>query len=156
MDKTHKYTWAEVEEAFKKMETYNPTDQSIKVADFEKMLVGTLRYISTPEQVATYANMWAGPFEGKIRLDIFAPIMGAVADDVELLRIFVHALDRNKDGFVDNEEFATIVEVLLIHNKDFPRVDYKTFAVEADTNKDGKISIDEAIAWFAKKGRKQA
>lgn len=44
--------------------------------------------------------------------------------------------------------------VLLSHNSAFPRVDYETFVKQADTNKDGKISIDEAVEWFIKEGAK--
>ncbi|OXA48387.1 uncharacterized protein LOC110855326 [Folsomia candida] len=146
----HKYEAAEVEAAFQKMSTYNPTEKCIKVSDFEEMLVKTLNYASTPEQVATYKAMWAGPFGGVIPLEVFAPIMGAVSDDVELMRIFITAIDKDKNGFIDADEFKTVVLVLLIHNPNFPKVDYDKFVVEADTDHDGRISIDEAVVWFAK------
>lgn len=76
--------------------------------------------------------------------------MGAVSDDVELMRIFITAIDKDKNGFIDADEFKTVVLVLLIHNPNFPKVDYDKFVVEADTDHDGRISIDEAVVWFAK------
>lgn len=54
MNKTPEQEKVEVEAAFKKMESYNPTDKTIKVADFENLLVKALNYPTTPEQAVIY------------------------------------------------------------------------------------------------------
>lgn len=61
-------------------------------------------------------------------------------------------MDRDKNGFVDSDEFHTITNTLFAHNPSFRKTDYGKFVVEADTNQDGKVSIEEAVVWFAKEG----
>ncbi|XP_035715913.1 uncharacterized protein LOC118439013 [Folsomia candida] len=152
MNKTPEQEKVEVEAAFKKMESYNPTDKTIKVADFENLLVKALNYPTTPEQAAIYKKMWDGPFGGVIPLDVFPDKWVARGDDVEMMRILIHAMDRDKNGFVDSEELHTIANALFAHNPSFRKTDYGKFVVEADTNQDGKVSIEEAVVWFAKEG----
>lgn len=86
----------------------------------------------------------------KFSLDLAIAVLGKVDDTKALMKIHVTTLDRDKDGFIDESEFKCIVAMLLIHDPSFPTVNYKTFVEEADTNKDGKVSIDEAVEWFSK------
>ncbi|OXA61758.1 putative calcium-binding protein CML20 [Folsomia candida] len=113
----------EVEEAFKKMKTFS--NDEIDAADVD-LLLKTLAYTCTEEQMNAYLKL------------------------LTLMKIHVTTLDRDKDGFIDESEFKCIVAMLLIHDPSFPTVNYKTFVEEADTNKDGKVSIDEAVEWFSK------
>ncbi|OXA41465.1 Parvalbumin beta [Folsomia candida] len=129
MSKTPEQEKAEVEAAFKKMESYNPTNKTIKPSFTKKM--------------------WDGPFGGVIPLDVFADKWVARGDDVEMMRILIHAMDRDKNGFVDSDEFHTITNTLFAHNPSFRKTDYGKFVVEADTNQDGKVSIEETVVWFS-------
>lgn len=141
----------QVEVAFKKMPTYNDAKKHFKVCDLGQ-LVKVWGYACTPEQFVEYEKIWAGPFEGLVPLDVFAALMVALDDNAKLMRILITALDKDKNGFISESEFKATVTVLLSHNPAFPKVDYETFLHEADTNKDGKISIDEAVTWFGKQG----
>ncbi|OXA36969.1 uncharacterized protein LOC110862756 isoform X2 [Folsomia candida] len=144
---------AEVEEAFKKLATYNGKDETCQVCDLGPLLTA-LVYICTPEQFTGYVNLWITNYNGIIPMDVIAKLVASIDDNVELMRIHVTAGDRDKNGFIDEAEFKNIVPVLLAHNPDFPRVDYEDFVKQADTNKDGKVSIDEAVEWFAGRGKK--
>ncbi|OXA49759.1 Caltractin [Folsomia candida] len=120
----------EVERAFQNMRSYSETSKTIEVSDLGP-LFKCLGYRCTPEQFSEYEIMWIGAFEGKIPLDVFAALMVALDDNGQLMKILVTALDRDKDGVVSEGEFQAI----------------------ADTDKDGKVSIDEAVEWFTKQGK---
>ncbi|XP_035711329.1 troponin C, skeletal muscle [Folsomia candida] len=128
------------------------SDATIDVADID-VFMATLGYSATQEQRDGYITFFNDAYNGKLILDVLIRILGSIDDTQEQMKIHVTALDKNGDGFIDEFEFITIVQVLLIHDPTFPKVDFTKFVTEADTNQDGKVSIDEAVEWFCKNAK---
>ncbi|OXA43250.1 Parvalbumin-7 [Folsomia candida] len=113
-----------------------------------------LGFFCTPEQLVEYKKMWNGPYHGFVPLDIMTKVMASLDDNAELMKILVSGADVDGNGFIEEKEFNSLVKCLLAHNPQFAIVAYDNFLAEADTNKDGKISITEAVDWFSEQGKK--
>ncbi|OXA46319.1 parvalbumin alpha [Folsomia candida] len=149
MSQNRTYSRNEIAEPFRKLPTYDSATDTIKVTDLEGLLQA-LKFIYTAEQLEQYHNYWTELFDRIIPLELLVATFGCHDDHNELMRIHVTALDADKNGYIDENEFKTLMKVLLLHNPNLPKVDYAQFVKEADANKDGKISIDEAVEWFVK------
>ncbi|OXA48705.1 probable calcium-binding protein CML20 [Folsomia candida] len=150
MSHNRKYDREEVETAMKKMPTF--ADNKIDFADLAGFL-DSIGYTYTAEQMVAYEKFLNEVHNGKLDLDIAINSLGVVDDTKELMRTHIEALDLNKDGVIDEVDFKAIVELMLAHDPAFPKVDYEKFVEEADTAKDGKVSIDEAVEWFSKNAK---
>ncbi|OXA49814.1 Calmodulin-like protein 5 [Folsomia candida] len=144
------FTKDQVAEAFKKMPTFS--DDAIDVADMEPFLKA-LGFDCNKEQRDAYVTFFREVYNGKLPLEVCTTSLAAVNDTIEILKVFVKAMDKDKDGFIDESEFKAIFPFLLTHDPSFPRVEFANFVTEADTNKDGKVSIDEAVEWFCKNAK---
>ncbi|OXA48266.1 Calmodulin-like protein 4 [Folsomia candida] len=154
MSQNRRYSSHEVEQPFRKMLSYNGKDESISISDLGTFFAA-IGYIYTPEQLKEYENYSNRLLGGRFPLDLIVKSLAFIDDAEELLKIHINALDQDKDGFIDESEFKTILITLRAHmgQGDYANVDYAQFVKEADTNKDGKISIDEAVEWFVKRGK---
>ncbi|OXA54845.1 calmodulin [Folsomia candida] len=151
MSQNRRYSSREVEEPFRKMPSFK--DASISVSDLDPFFKA-IGFTCTPEQFQGYENYSNKLLDGRFPLDLCIKSLGSVDDAEELLKIHITAMDKDKDGFIDENEFKTILVTLRTHmGHDYPNVDYAQFVKEADTNQDGKISIDEAVEWFVKRGK---
>ncbi|OXA49820.1 troponin C, skeletal muscle [Folsomia candida] len=150
MAHNRRFEKVEVEAAFKKMPTFS--DATIDVADLDAFME-TVGYSASKEQRDAYVTLFREGYNGKLILDLLVSLLGSIDDPKVLLKIHVTALDKDKDGFIDESEFKTIVKALLVHDPSVPKVDFTKFVTEADTNKDGKVSIDEAVEWFCKSSK---
>ncbi|OXA46679.1 Baeyer-Villiger monooxygenase [Folsomia candida] len=74
-------------------------------------------------------------------------------DAKEVMRVHISALDKDGDGFVDESEFNATVQLCLIHDPSFPKVEFDKFVEEADTDEDGKVGIAEATECFCNHGK---
>lgn len=80
--------------------------------------------------------------------DFFCEGVVMLHDPSQMAVFHAKKFDKNNDGFIQENEFKDLLEMLGAHN---PKVTKKTFAdfvVEADTNKDGKVSIEECGNWL--------
>ncbi|OXA39632.1 uncharacterized protein LOC118439503 [Folsomia candida] len=145
MAHNRRYGQVEVVEAFKKMPSFR--DDHIDVDDLNA-LFATMKYTCTEEQRAIYRAYLRDFHNKKLSLDLAVACFAVIDDPKEMMRHNVTAMDKDKNGFIDESEFKCIVQLLLIHDPNFPRVDYNKFFEEADVNKDGKVSIDEAVEWI--------
>lgn len=78
--------------------------------------------------------------------------MNFLKDITKLLKVYINAFDRDNNGFIDEHEFKIMVQVVL-HHPSFGTADFVKFVKEADINKDGKVSKDEALKWFIKNAK---
>lgn len=147
MTKGRNFTKEEVEAAYRQIPSFK--DNAIDSTDIEKVfkIVG---FTPTPEQIAQYIVFWNACFDGKAPMDVMVDALANQNDAAQCMKACITGCDKNKDGFIDEEEFKVVVGMILTHDPDFPKVDFTRFAEEADTNKDGKVSIEEAVEWFAK------
>lgn len=58
--------------------------------------------------------------------------------------------DKNGDGFIQENEFLSLLELMITHEPKLTGKVFTDFVIEADTNKDGKVSIQECADWIAK------
>ncbi|XP_021958907.1 calmodulin-like protein 5 [Folsomia candida] len=144
------WTKAQVEAAFKNMPTFR--DATIDVEDMDAFLA-TLGFTCTKEQRDGYVAFFRDVHSGKLTYEVCISALAVINDTKELVRIHVAAIDKDHDGFIDESEFKAVFPFLLTHDPSYPRVEFATFVKEADTNQDGKVSIDEAVEWFCKNGK---
>jgi len=102
----------------------------------------------TPEQYATYTRYWDEHFGGKCLLDRILEFARAMHDPVSVARICANTADKNGDGEISEQEFVTLLEILISHNPELTGTSYKDFQSKADTDLDGRVSIDECVAWI--------
>ncbi|OXA38843.1 probable calcium-binding protein CML13 [Folsomia candida] len=151
MSHNRRYERSEVEAAMKKMPTFS--HDHIDLVDMDAF-VQEIGYSYTTEQRDAYITFFRDSHDSKILVEVLVAALGAIDDSKELMRIHVTALDKDKDGFIDESEFKSIIPFLLSHDPSFPKVKFDKFVEEADTNKDGKVSIGEAVEWFSKNAKK--
>lgn len=151
MAHNRRFSNLEVEVAFKKMPTF--TDNKIDLSDMDAFLK-TLGYTCSKEQMDGYKEYIRDSYNGKLVLEDVTAAFAVIDDAKEIMKIHVVAMDKDKNGFIDEAEFKSGVKVLLIHDPSLNKIDYAKFVQEADTNKDGKVSIAEAVEWFCKNAKK--
>lgn len=150
MSQNRAYERAEVEEAFRKMSTFK--DDTIEVCDLAKFYAA-LGFIHTKEQFEQYYNFVVTLLQGKVPMELAVAGLAVHKDITKLLKVYIDACDRDKNGFIDEGEFEVMVKVVLHHDPSFGRMDFDRFVKEADINKDGKVSKDEAFQWFIKNAK---
>jgi len=132
------------------MKSFRAEDETISSADLPELL-NLMKYERSEEQVKQYVDFWDTNFGGRARIDIFCNIMLVQHDRYQLLREYAISFDTDKDGFISREEFEFGVKTLKVHDPSFAEVTYDQLLVEADSNADGKISIDEVAIWIMSK-----
>src|SRR5271156_5643013 len=133
---------------FPSLPTFREEDWSIGTADIAGMF-NALKWERSAEQVAAYAEYWDKGFEGRIPFDLAQGILEQCHVAGPYLREMIKNCDKNGDGFISKEEFQLFFDICEKHHvgKTFS---YDKFLVEADINHDGRVSIDEAVAWAEK------
>jgi Ca2+-binding EF-hand superfamily protein len=110
-------------------------------------------YERSDAQTKKYIEYINGVHGGRIELKDFYRYMSTQHDPAQILVKFVHDFDKDKDGYISAEEFKYVLETVEIHDPSVKTgpVSFQDLLREADTNKDGKISIAEMVAWLMSK-----
>ena len=58
--------------------------------------------------------------------------------------------DTNKNGLIDKDEFEPLLKLISIQDPAVSNISFEEFVKEADTNLDGKVSIEECVHWIEK------
>jgi len=148
-DMTIPYTEEELEEAkaiFRSMPSYTEQISSKDIPRFHK----ALGWPSSPAQFQTYINYWDSFYGGVASLSQMIQVLRVIHDSVALMRDRVTACDLDGDGCVDPKEFKLLLKYLMIHDPNVKSTSFETFLEEADTNKDGRVSIEECTEWVQK------
>jgi len=80
----------------------------------------------------------------------FLNTMRNIHDTPKWMKARAACWDKNGDGFISLEELEEFLTYTASHDPRVTGVDYETFVKEADTNADGKVSIDEFCTWIEK------
>ena len=125
--------------------SFRKEDWSISSADIPEMCK-RWNWPRTPEQLSAYKAYWDGNFEGRAPFAVLLGILKTCHMAGPWLRGYVKACDKNGDGFIQKDEFELLFKIFELH---FPGIKktFEDFVAEADSNRDGKVSIDEAVAW---------
>jgi len=51
--------------------------------------------------------------------------------------------DKDGNGFISEDEYEEVVKVIKAHDPIFKELSFEEFVKEADTNKDGKVDVEE-------------
>ena len=152
-DMTVPYSDEELEcivEIFKSLPTFE--DDSISSTDIPALLEG-MRYKRTPEQNAAYKNHWDLHNGGRIPLKEFILIFKAVHERKKWFLVCATHVDKDKNGFIDSEEFKYMCEFTAAHDPTAAGVTYEQFLQEADSDHDGRISIEECADWIEERAK---
>lgn len=71
-------------------------------------------------------------------------------DPRQLMDEYLKTFDRNNDGYISKEEFEFGIEDIRVHDPRVKHTSYEDFLKQADTNKDGRVSVAECRDWFNK------
>ena len=143
------YTEKELEELealFKALPTYR--DGAAETSDMAA-ICKLMRYERTPEQILAYKHYCDRNF-GKVYLDHFRANMKAIHSMSLFCLNFATRFDTNKNGLIDKEEFEPLLELISIQDPAVANISYEEFVKQADTNVDGKVSIQECANWVEK------
>jgi len=112
------------------------------------VLMKRMDYPRTEEQIAVYETYWDKLFEGRIPLEEW---ISTCRNLHNLRRITIDraaAFDTDGDGIISLTEFEEIMKIAISHDPKLKGLTYADFVTEADTNKDGKVSIEELAGWM--------
>eukprot|EP01121_Diplochlamys_sp_Union-15-3_P004867 TRINITY_DN1506_c0_g1_i1.p1 TRINITY_DN1506_c0_g1~~TRINITY_DN1506_c0_g1_i1.p1 ORF type:complete len:159 (+),score=37.75 TRINITY_DN1506_c0_g1_i1:111-587(+) len=141
-----------MEKAFQSVKSYK--DGKIDIADYGIFLTA-VHFPHSPEQLVEYQNyLKATNSDGRVSFEQFANIAKVQHDPKEVLKVYAKDFDFDKNGFISPEEFQVGIKTLHLHDPehfgDNLAIPFAQFLKEADTNNDGKISIQELEAWLEK------
>ena len=134
---------------FKSLPSYK--DEAISTKDFPALIIEGMRYERTPEQIAAYQKYWDEHGGGKFTLtEVTSGLKSIHSTTKYFSTLYAARLDKDGDGFINAEEFKPILELFAIHDPTIAGISYEEFIKQADTNKDGKVSIEECTRWIEK------
>jgi Ca2+-binding EF-hand superfamily protein len=153
LSSTAAYTDKDLErfkEAFRARKSYQ--NGSIVGADLPG-LIKAIGYTRTDAQSKKYVEYVEEVFGGRLELKDFIDYMRTQHDPAQILLKYAQDFDKDKDGFISAEEFKYGIGTLEIHDPSVKTgsVSYEDLLREADSNNDGKISIEELAAWLKTK-----
>jgi len=144
------YTAEELEQVrsdFRSMPTYK--NGFVGVENIPE-LFKSLRYYRTPSQLKYIHDFWVFIWNGGIMEDVYIPL----ASQLHLTSVFAQRLtketDTNRDGFLSEDEFKTVIAYLAQHDGTFSGKTFEDFVVETDINKSGLVDLEKATAWIVK------
>lgn len=148
-DMTKPYTEEELEGVkaiFRSMPSYVERVSSTDTA----LLIKRLGWPRSPAQTQAYIDYWNKFFDGVIPLPFLLQICRHLHDSLQLMREAVKECDKDGNGYISKDEFGLLLSYLVIHDPNVKSTPFDQFVKEADTNKDGLVSIDECVAWVEK------
>jgi len=135
---------------FRSMPTYNPDDDSILTPDFGE-LYRRSGYKRTPEQVKVDTDYFDQNHNGRAYMHQYITVFAELHKPTAMVRSFIMTVvDRDGNGYISAEEFVEMMKVIDNYDPRLVGKTYDLFVMEADTNKDGQVDIDECVAWVDK------
>ena len=74
-------------------------------------------------------------------------------DTVAVTKYCVSIYDKDNDGCISEDEFKGMLDILISFYRRLKGTSLQEFLLEADTNKDGKVDIQECAMWFAARAK---
>jgi len=132
----------------KKMPTYK--NGYVSTSDFPA-IYRAMNYDLPQNQAEAIIKFADQTYGGKISLEDVIRYASTFYNPSLTARAHAINFDLDKDGFISAPEFEPILEILRVvyPNSKLPGKTFQDFVKEADSNNDGKVSIDECADWIA-------
>jgi len=143
------FSEAELEElkgSFRTMPSY--TDEGHIFTTDVAALCQAMKFERTPEQLTAYKNYYDKNFGGIITLTEFVKSLKALHDIGETTKNCAAVFDKDGNGFISEDEYKEVVKVIQAHDPRLKELSFEQFVMEADTNKDGKVDVEELANWI--------
>jgi len=138
----------ELEKMFRGLATFNSSDGGWLPASSIPELVKTMGYSRTEEQVLAYQEHFQTYHGGVLTLKEFLEVAATLHKTRLFAKEYASKFDTNGSGFISAEEYAMLMTVLVKHDPRLPKKSFEEFLAEADTNQDGKVSLEECSQWI--------
>lgn len=131
---------------FRTMPSYRESISSKELIPY----LQTIKYNKPIETYQAYIDYADKMLDGRFELAQTVRYLLASHDSRQLMNEYLLNFDKNNDGYVSKEEFEFGMRTLRYHDPRTKDISYENFLKEADTNKDGKISVAECKEWLDK------
>lgn len=143
------FTSEEIErfrKVFRTMPSYEESIISTDLPDFYRKI----NYIKPMETYMMHVEYTNKIFGGRITTTQLMTYLAAEHDSRLLMNEYLKTFDRNNDGYISKEEFDVGIRDIKAHDPRFKNISYEDFLKQADTNKDGRVSVAECRDWVNK------
>ena len=134
--------------------SYKAEDGTIAAEDIPE-LYNRMNWPRTEKQIRVYQRYWNRHFGGRAPWAVLEGILSKVHTTGGWVREYIKAVDKSCDGFLQRDEFELFWSIFALHYPSW-KVSYDEFRDEADLNRDGMVSIEEAVLWVEKHKPAQA
>jgi Ca2+-binding EF-hand superfamily protein len=135
------------------MPSYNAETDSVNTKDIP-LLPEAMGWERTEAQIQKYLEHFQKFNGGILPMSDYLSYLSVQHDpDLHLTKL-IKAYDLDNNGFISAEEFTFVMSYFLTHDPTLSPTTYEELLRQADTNKDGKISVAELQAWIQKKTNK--
>jgi len=116
-------------------------------------LLGLMRRERGPESVQSYTDYWDKHHNGRIYLELLADGLRVAHKNADLIGLLIARADMNKDGYISEDEFADMLKLMEHYDSRLTGLNssFEEFTREADTDGDGKVSLEECNVWIQHK-----
>ena len=130
--------------------TFRDEDCSIASEELAEMYARWVWPRST-EQLNVYKRYWDTHHAGRVLFPLLQSILVNLHDTgLRWLRDCITDAKRDGDGFIHKDDFEIIYKIYEVTGSFALVKSWDEFVKEADLNADGKVSVEEAIAWVGK------
>ncbi|KAG4076403.1 hypothetical protein HA402_005846 [Bradysia odoriphaga] len=143
------FTPEEIEQFRKVFRTMPSYEETISSKDLTRYLQ-SIKYIKSMETYQKHTEFVDKFLGGRMELNQLMKYLGSEHDTRLLMNEYLTTFDRNNDGYISKEEFEFGMDDLRVHDPTIRHVSYQKFLKEADSNKDGKVSVSECRDWINK------
>jgi Ca2+-binding EF-hand superfamily protein len=141
------------QEVFRSLPSYNAETDSVSATEIPELVKG-MNWPRTEAQIKKYIENFQKFNDGVLLMSDYLSYLRVQHDPDLYLTTMVQACDLDNNGFISAEEFKFVLINLLTHDPTLSATTYDELLRQADTNKDGKISVAELEAWIQKKTKK--
>lgn len=135
--------------AFKKLPSYTETEDGGYILSSDVLsLASAMNYDRPPDQLKMLMQFYDKYNEGKLPFTVYVDAIAHAHDMRYSAKITATMADTDGNGFISADEYHDMYELLLMHNPKLKAIPFETFLQEADTNKDGLVSIEECLEWL--------
>jgi len=134
--------------AFRAQPTYrNGPEETIQSKDFPAMWK-EMKFVRTPEELSFLKACWDKNVGEVMTLAVFLEGAKVLHEAGGIARVLGKSFDKNGDGFISVDEFEELLKMVAVVDPKLENLTFDVFVKEADSNKDGRVSVAECGNWI--------